>query len=342
MNKEIQKLINDLNKKYGNNVVKLGCDDIDVIKRIPTGSVALDIALGGGIPVGRFTQISGPLSSTKTTQAIHIIREAQKLNYVCAMIDAEGTTDRKYLESLGVDVDNLLYTRPDGLEEATQLMLDYQKSGVVNLVVWDSIEATPPTKEMETDMEDSLQMGIKQKLLASFFRKYQAGNNYLSREGKEPFTLIALNQLREKIGTMYGDPEYTPGGRAIGFTASVDIRLRKGDWIAEGKGDNKNIVGQIVKFKIEKNKTYKRMVSGEFDFYFAENSVGIPVSYNDNVKSIIVEAINWGIIQRGGAWYNLGEEKFQGLEALLKYVRDNEHIIPDLKEQIIELAKQSR
>lgn len=342
MDKELIKLINDLNKKYGNNVVKLGCEENQVIKRIPTGSIALDIALGGGIPVGRFTQISGPLSSTKTTQAVHIIREAQKLGYVCAMIDAEGTTDRAYLESLGVDVNNLLYTRPDGLEEATQLILDYQRSGAVNLVVWDSIEATPPTKEIETEMEDNLQMGIKQKLLSAFFRKYQAGNNYLAREGKEPFTLIALNQLRERIGVMYGDPEYTPGGRAIGFTASVDIRLKKGDWIVEGKGENKNIVGQVVKFKIEKNKTYKRMVSGEFDFYFAENSIGIPVSYNDNVKSIIIEAVNWGIIQRSGAWYNLGEEKFQGLEALIKYLRENEHLIYEMKEQILNLALQSR
>lgn len=342
---EIVKLVNDINKKFGINALQIGfpkdpeTNAIKTIPRIPTGIISLDIALGGGIPEGRFTEISGAYSSTKTTLCLHIIREAQKLGYVCSMHDAEGTTDEAYMTSLGVDVNTLLYSRPDGLEECTQMILDFQRSGRVHLAVIDSIESLAPIKEYESDMQDSVQMGIKPKLLGEFFRKFQMGNNRLVREGMRPFTIIGINQLREKIGA-YGDPEYAPGGRAKGFAASVDLRLRRGDWIVEGKGEDREIVGQVVKFKIEKNKTYKRMQTGEVDFYFADNSAGIKTGYYDNFKSIVIEAVAWNLVQRNGAWFYLDDEhKFQGVDRLLDYLRENPHFVDKLKDKILELAR---
>ena len=341
-NKELSLLINKLNKKFGENALVMG-DEIEdiVLERIPTGSVALDIDLGGGIPIGRFTQISGALSSTKTTQSMHIVKNAQKMGLVCAWADVEGTSDKAYFEQIGVNTSTLLYTRPSGLEEVCQMILDMQQSGEVHLAVWDSIEASSPIKELDSTMDETIQMGTKPKLLNEFFRKYQAFNNKLVREGKRPFTIIGINQLREKIGS-YGDAEYTPGGRGVGFTASVDLRFRKGDWITEGSATNKTFVGQVVKYKIEKNKTYKRMQSGEFDFYYDENITGIQVGHNDNFKSIVQLGIERELIQRGGAWFFLNkgtdqEVKFQGQDNLIAYLRKNPQLVEDIKDIILDI-----
>lgn len=207
--KELSKLVESLNKKFGTNAVSLGFPKTEnggmkTIERISTGSFSLDIALGGGLPLGRFIEISGAFSSTKTTQCLHIIANAQKRGLVCALIDVEGTTDEKYVKSVGVDFDNLLYSRPDGMEEALQMLLDMQKSGEVHLAVLDSIAAMSTNKEQDTSMEETVRMGIPQQLLGEYFRKYQANNNRLEREGKKPFTIIGINQVREKIGA-YGD-----------------------------------------------------------------------------------------------------------------------------------------
>ena len=340
---EIAKLLNDLNKKFGTNAVTLGFPkredgEVKTIERIPTGSISLDIALGGGLPLGRFIEVSGAYSSTKTTQCMHIIAQAQKRGLVCALVDVEGTTDEAYATAIGVDFDSLIYSRPDGMEEALQLLLDLQKSGEVHLAVLDSIAAMSTNKEQETTMEETVRMGIPQQLLGEYFRKYQANNNRLEREGKRPFTIIGINQLREKIGA-YGDPEYTPGGRAKGFACSVDIRLRRGDWISEGTGDNKEIVGQVVKFKIEKNKTFKRMQTGEFDFYFSDNNnAGIPEFFNDNYKEIIVCAVEWGVIDRTGSWFVYNGQKYQGMNNLVSALKEDPALIEKLKEEVIFLA----
>lgn len=334
---EMQRLLDSINKKFGDNAVTLGVPsgDNEVIKRIPTGSVALDVALGGGIPVGRYTEISGGLSTTKSTQCAHIVRNAQKMGYKCAFIDVEATTTREYLRACGVDTDELLYSRPVGLEEATQIVIDMESSGLVQLAVIDSIAALSPTKEQDSKMEESVQMGLVPKLLGEFFRKYQAFNNKLVREGNEPFTLICVNQLREKIGS-YGSPEYTPGGRANGFVQSVAIRFRRGDWIVQGTGTNKEIIGQVVKFKIEKNKTYRRNQEGSFDFYYSENEAGVTPNYNDNNKSIIMLGVEWGIIERKGAWFYYADNKYQGIPALVKALSEDENLFEKLKTEVME------
>lgn len=346
MDKELSNLMNTMNKKFGANALRTGGDiaEESPMTRIKTNNVSLDLALGGGIPVGRYIEISGNFSSTKTTQCLHILANAQKKGYIIAMIDAEGTTstetgepDNKFLMNFGIDTERLVFNRPQSLEEATQIILELQKSGIVNVCLLDSLAMLEPNKVLDSNMEETVQMGVKQKLLGEFFAKFQLNNNKLTRDGKIPFTLICTNQIREKIGG-YGDPEYTPGGRAKGFASSVDIRLRQGDLLVE----NKKIVGQVVKFKISKNKTYTRLKTGEFDVYLAENELGIPPFHADNVRSIIVEGIEAKLITQAGAWFYLDKEndvKFQGLEKLILHIRENPELIETIREKILPTPK---
>lgn len=335
----IQKLVETLNKKYGENTLTIGVpESMKVRDYIPTGSLSLDIDLGGGIPVGRFIEISGKESSTKTTQVCHIIANAQKLGHTVIWADVEGTSDDAYFKRLGIDTDNMIYFKPDSTEEATEIILQFQRSGEVTVGVIDSIAQMIPNKEADSGMDESVRMGIPQQLLGEFLRKWNANNNRLEREGKTPFTLIGINQLREKIGA-YGDPEYAPGGNAKNFSASVVIRLRRGDWISEGKGDNKKIVGQITKYKISKNKLYKRMQDGEFNFYFAPNSADVKPLYNDNLQEIVVLGVEWGVIERRGAWFFYNDTKYQGLESLVEELKNNSTAIADIKKQVLELSK---
>jgi recombination protein RecA len=339
---ELAKLVESLNKKFGQNAVSLGFPKDDAgrvkgIERLPTGSFSLDLALGGGLPLGRFIHVCGGFSSTKTTQCMHIIRNAQEAGMVCALIDAEDTSDDPYLEALGIDLESLLYSNPDGSEEAFQMILDMQRSGEVHLAVLDSLAALSPIKEQDTSMEDTMRMGIPQQLLGEFLRKYQASNNRLKREGKRPFTLIGINQLREKIGA-YGDPEYAPGGKAKDFASTIDLRFRRGDWITMGTGENKEVVGQVVKFRIDKNKTFKRMQSGECDFYFSDNEVGVPIFYNDNFKEVVSAGVEWGVIERSGAWFVYNGKKFQGIGALLSAMAGDTALVEDVKKKVLRLA----
>ena len=337
--KDIERLVNDLNKKFGANTITKGvpASTSKEIRRIPTGSMSLDIDLNGGIPVGRYIEISGGLSTSKTTQSLHIIREAQKMGFVCAYIDAEETTDENYFRQLGVDYENLLYSNPNSTEEATQIILDMQKSGIVHLAVLDSIAALSPNAEMKTDMDETTRMMIQPSLLNEFFRKYTMNNNTLKRDKKQSFTLICLNQLRERP-TQWGDNEYSPGGRGKGFVATIDIRLRRGDWIIEGKGEDREIVGQVIKYKIEKNKLGRRMTSGEFDFYFSKNAADIEPGYNDVFKEIIVCAVEWGVIERTGSWFKYGSQKYQGQESLVSAFRKDPSLVGTLKAQILALS----
>lgn len=343
--KALDKVMADITKKFGTNSIVKGKQAIDSIttmltlERIPTGDISLDVATEGGIPVGRYIQFEGNQSSTKTTHALHLLREAQKLGLTPVFLDYEGTTDTAYLEKIGVDVENLIYARPDGIEEGFQIILDLQKAEVAHIAVIDSLAVAKPTKELDQNIGETSRLGVKQQLVDSFLGKMQMCNNRLSREGKTQFTVIALNQLREKIGALYGDPEYAPGGKAKDFYSSMTVRFRKGDWIKEGTGQNQVIVGHEVKFKISKSKVSKREETGEIDFYLpTSNSPAVKGGYFDNAKSTIILAVEYGLITRGGSWYFLGESKHQGANQLVDFVKERPELVEFLRVSILSLV----
>lgn len=209
--------MNSINKKFGKNAIRRASElmeSLGEMKRVSTDNIALDIAIGGGIPIGRFIELSGAFSSTKTTQSLHIIKMFQEAGYKCAYFDIEGTTEVSYMQSIGIDIDELYLSYPDGLEECAQMIVDLQRKEAINLAVIDSIESMTPTKETEKDMDDTMRVGLRATKLGEFLRKYTSANNRLTREDKTPLTLIGVNQLRE-APMSFGDPEYTPGGKCF-------------------------------------------------------------------------------------------------------------------------------
>lgn len=349
-NKKLDKIRLGLLKQFGANAIIKGTDMQKAsYGRISTGSVSLDLDIGGGLPIGRMTQIAGNKSTSKSSLCDHIIRNAQNMTVewthverkeekgrevineipkieeglICGYLDVEGTKTPEWTgETIGVDMNNWIYTQPSGLEEAFDMAIEMQKSGV-HLIVVDSIDSLEPTKHFEADFADSVQMGIKPKIIGEYCRKFTATNNMLVREGKLPCTVIFINQIREKIGG-YGNPEYTPGGKAIEFYISLDLRLRRGDWIKVGKGEDAEIVGQTVKYKTEKNKTYKQQQTGEYDFYF-EECEGHEAGTIDTFKEIILQGYFYGVIERAGAWYRYnGENLANGMDNTVSYLKEHE------------------
>lgn len=352
-------------KSFGDNAVIEGADlEKANFGRISTGSLKLDVELGGGVPIGRIIQIAGNKSDGKSTLTDIIASNAQKQRVdwiwtrrgnekgrevveevpkiteglIVGFLDAEGHKTIDWTrDTLGVDTDNWIYTQPSGAEEAFDIAHQMQLDGV-NLIILDSIDSIVPTKLYEKDFGDSAQMGIKAKLIGDFLRKFTMTNNKLFREGRLPCTLILINQVREKIGS-YGDPLFTPGGKALDFYTSIDLRLRRGDWITEGTGDNKVIVGQVIKFKTHKNKTYKQQRSGEFDFYFDSTSDGShAMGTIDNFKSIIILGVEYGVIERAGAWFRYkGQQLAQGAENTVTYLKHHMDTYELIKKELFEL-----
>ncbi len=316
--KALQLTLDKLEKSYGKGtVMKLGDTAIDPIEFIPTGSIGLDIALGiGGLPKGRVVEIYGPESSGKTTLAIHAIAESQKRGGIAAFIDAEHAFDRTYAQKLGVDIENLLISQPDNGEQALEIADNLIRSGAIDIIVIDSVAALVPKAEIEGEMGDS-KMGLQARLMSQALRKL---TGMISKTG---CCCIFINQLREKIGVMFGNPETTTGGNALKFYASVRLDVRR---ISQIK-DTDEVSGNRVKVKIVKNKVAPPFRLAEFDIMFGE---GI-----SKAGEIIDLGVEYNIIKKSGSWFSYGETRLgQGRDAVKNLILDNPEMMEELEKKI--------
>lgn len=316
--KALQLTLDKLEKSYGKGaVMKLGDAAVERIESIPTGSLGLDIALGiGGVPKGRVIEIYGPESSGKTTLATHIIAESQKKGGVAAFIDAEHAFDKYYAKNLGVDIENLLIAQPDNGEQALEIADNLIRSGAIDVIVIDSVAALVPKAEIEGEMGDS-KMGLQARLMSQALRKL-AGTI-----AKTNCCCIFINQLREKIGIVFGNPETTTGGNALKFYASVRLDIRR---ISQIK-DSDEVSGNRVRVKVVKNKVAPPFRMAEFDVMFGE---GI-----SKAGEIIDLGVEFNIVKKAGSWFSYGETKLgQGRDAVRRLLLDNPDLMDELEEKI--------
>jgi len=321
--KALQAAMSKIEKDFGKgSIMKLGDEQIEKVEVIPTGSIALNAALGvGGYPKGRIIEIYGPESSGKTTLAIHAIAEAQKAGGIAAFIDAEHAFDRFYAEKLGVDIDNLLISQPDNGEQALEIADQLIRSSAVDIVVVDSVAALTPKKEIEGDMGDNV-VGLQARLMSQALRKLT------STISKTNTTCIFINQLREKIGVMFGNPETTTGGNALKFYASVRLDIRR----VTGIKDGDNVIGNQVRVKIVKNKVAPPFRKAEFEITFGE---GI-----SKVGEIVDLGVEHGIIQKSGSWFSYNDTRLaQGRDATKQVIKDNPELAEEIEAKIMEAIK---
>ena len=318
--KALEMAMSQIEKQFGKgSVMKLGEFKAMEIESIPTGALSLDIALGiGGVPRGRIIEVYGPESSGKTTLALHVVAEAQKMGGEAAFIDAEHALDPVYAKKLGVDIDNLIVSQPDTGEQALEITESLVRSGALDVIVVDSVAALVPKAEIDGDMGDS-HMGLQARLMSQALRKLAGALN------KTKTVLIFINQLREKIGVMFGNPETTTGGRALKFYASVRMDIRKIENIKQD-GEFK---GSRVRVKVVKNKVAPPFREAEFDVVYGE---GISKAGN-----ILDMAVNLDIIEKAGSWFSYNGERIgQGRENVKKYLKENPKILEEVEEKVRE------
>jgi len=314
--KALEEAMSRMEKSFGKGaVMRLGEKSHMLVDTTPTGSLSLDVALGGGLPRGRLIEIFGAEGGGKTTLTLHVLAEAQKAGGTCAFIDAEHALDPSYAAAVGVDIDNLYISQPDNGEQALEIADTLIRSGAIDVVVIDSVAALTPRSEIEGEMGE-MQVGSMARMMSHGCRKL-AGS-----AGRSNTTVIFINQIREKIGVMYGSPETTPGGRALKFFASVRMRVSRSEQIKNGT----EIIGNRTKVKVDKNKVAPPFREAEFDLIYGK---GIS-KYGD----ILDLAVQKNLIQKGGAWFTVGEERFQGRDNARAYLEENPHIAQELEDQI--------
>ncbi len=321
--KALQLTLDKLDKTYGKGaVMKMGDAPVIDIDAIPSGSLGLDIALGvGGYPRGRVVEIYGPESSGKTTLTLHAIAEVQKQGGIAAFVDAEHAFDRYYAKNLGIDIDNLIISQPDYGEQALEITDNLIRSGAIDLIVIDSVAALTPKSEIEGEMGDS-KMGLHARLMSQALRKLTAVIH------KTQCTVIFINQLREKIGVMFGNPETTTGGNALKFYSSVRLDIRRRTQIKDGD----NVIGNRTKVKVVKNKVAPPFKIAEFDIMYGE---GI-----SKVGEILDLGVDYEIIKKSGSWFSYGDTKLgQGRDAVKKLILDNPELADELEAKIVDVIK---
>ena len=318
--KALEMAMSQIEKQFGKgSVMKLGEFKAMEIEAIPTGALSLDIALGiGGVPRGRIIEVFGPESSGKTTLALHIVAEAQKMGGEAAFIDAEHALDPVYAKKLGVDIDNLIVSQPDTGEQALEITESLVRSGALDVIVVDSVAALVPKAEKDGDMGDS-HMGLQARLMSQALRKLAGAIN------KSKTVLIFINQLREKIGVMFGNPETTTGGRALKFYASVRMDIRR---IENIKQDGE-VKGNRVRVKVIKNKVAPPFREAEFDIVYGQG-----ISKEGNILDM---AVNLDIVEKAGSWFSYNGERIgQGRENVKKYLKENPEMLEDIEEKVRE------
>ena len=316
--RSLEEAVSRMEKTFGKgSVMRLGERVHMQVDTTPTGSLSLDLALGGGLPKGRLVEIFGAEGGGKTTLALHVLAEAQRAGEICAFIDAEHALDPEYARALGVDIDNLYISQPDNGEQALEIADTLVRSGAIGCIVVDSVAALTPRSEIEGEMGE-LQVGGMARLMSHGCRKLA------SSVGRANAVVIFINQIREKVGVMYGSPETTPGGRALKFFASVRMRVSRTEAIKNGSEQ----IGSRTKVSILKNKIAPPFREAEFDLIFGK---GIS-KYGD----ILDLAVQKGLIQKGGAWFTVGEERFQGRDNARLYLEQHPEYTDELEDQIRE------
>ena len=319
--KALKMALDKIEKDYGKgSIMKLGDRPSVQVDCIPTGALALDIALGvGGVPRGRIIEIYGPESSGKTTLAQHIVAEAQKRGGIAAFIDAEHALDPEYARNLGVNVDELLISQPDTGEQALEIAEELVRSGAIDVIVIDSVAALVPKAEIEKAMDEQ-QMGLQARLMSKALRKLTA------IVGKTNTTVIFINQLRQKIGVMYGNPETTTGGNALKYYASVRLDIRRFDSVKNKDGED---IGNRVRVKVAKNKVAPPFRTAEFDIVYGKGICAI--------GNILDVAVNMDIVKKAGAWFSYNDEKLgQGRDKSKEFLAENPELLKEIEQKVRE------